>query len=192
MGLSILEKEHFVQEVLSMAAIEGVTLELFPLQRSASEVKEGLFLKRVNQVLADSVEAKIPLISGFRFSLNEGGSLGHTVLITGVRKLPSLHKSNSDFEIEFLNPLHGRVEKLYVYEELQESFEAFIYNLENSEAVWSKDHLFVLNGKEMISSPYLKLKDSEQNTVQSVFELSDEVQGQAHLEEAMLLRFTQP
>lgn len=180
MGLDLTKKEEFAEKVMELVGAPELSYHLVALQRDASEVLLGQMPARVHQLLKESLENGLPVMAGLRFQLVEGGTVGHTVLITAVSEL----KKTKGFEIEFLNPIHGQKDRLIVEEEIEKGFEAYIFDMESLKPRWSQSHLFVINQSQMVSSPFLKLR----GPVHENFDLSEEVKGLAYFEEVLVAR----
>ncbi len=127
--------------------------------RLPHEQSKGDFLKRIHNTIKSFIESGKPIKIGAHFrrvaDSNSEFALGHSVVVIAVQE--KLEEGDLGFMIKYLDPVKGAIFSAYMYEDINERFNAPIWD-EEFNSSWSANTLGVYNDNdEFVSSPYLRL-----------------------------------
>lgn len=132
--------------------------------RLEGEEDPGTFVRRIHSKILSSLKKQVPVMIGAELSRTDHNrnsdfsyELSHTIVIIGVQK--ELSDSEAGFAIWYLDPAFGEIFSGYIYEELNQPFNARVFESPESEAwSWSDGKLGVVKSDgAFMSSPYLRL-----------------------------------
>ncbi len=134
------------------------------IHRLETESSPGVFVRRIHSLIIDSLRQQVPVMVGVELSKTDHEirdfiyELSHALVIVGVQK--ELSNSETGFAIWYLDPEYGEIFAGFIYEELNQPFNAQIFETpESADSTWSDGSLGVIKpGGRYVSSPYLRLE----------------------------------
>lgn len=134
------------------------------LERKIGEKDPGDFLSRIHNKLIKSLENDLPVMLAVELRVDDhianisNFEYDHAVVVVGVQR--EIHEFEMGFTVQYLDPNSGRLFTAFIYEELNDPFDAYLYDSPvDISSTWSQSSSRRVKNSRgaQISSPYLRI-----------------------------------